>query len=270
MDVSLSGRRVFFVFLTILLLTQASCGNRYDLSNERGRRARIDDANFHLSKGECGAASEAIDPLYNSEYVTDEVRIVKASAVACFAHYNLLKFAANFSGASNYFQALAKSLDNSPGDSARSYMYGAVDVLTKSGVAMDATGRTRAENTYMVFLQFGVISSILRNYGNPDCCNGTQGSDLIYEAVGANPAGEMSDTDACALAASFSAISDSYAKSDFNDVDTKSAVSAFDSLCVAAGIGSCASLNRDRSQCNGTNQNSIKAAAVVSSVNSSW
>ena len=110
MDVSLSGRRVIlFLFLAALAsLTLISCGNRYDLSKESGRRARIDDANFHLSKGECGAASEAIDPLYASTYVDDEIRIVKASATACYAHYSLLKFAGNIAGSSNYLQALVK------------------------------------------------------------------------------------------------------------------------------------------------------------------
>lgn len=269
MDVSLSSRWVLFVLLAFFSLAQSSCGNRYDLSNERGRRSRIDDANFHITKGECSAATEAIDPLYNSPYVNDEVRIVKASATACFAKYNLLKFAGNLASTSNYFQAMAKSLENSAGDGVRSYLYSAVDVLSQNGSAMSAGSRSRAENTYMVFLQFGVISAILRNYGSPDCCSGIQGADLVYSAV-ADPVGEMSNIDACALASAFSFISDSVRNSDLNDSNTQSALASIDGVCTAAGVGACSSLNRDRTLCDGTNANSVKAAQVVTSVNTSW
>ena len=269
MDVSLSGSRVFPVFLILLFCCLAACGDRYDLSTARGQQARIDDANMHLSKGECSAADEAINPLYASPYVTDEVRIIKASAQACFARFNLLKFAANLVGASNYFQALAKSLDNTTGDAARQWMYNAMDVLMQGGNATGAGQRTTAANSFMVFLQFGVISSIIRNYGSPDCCSGAKGANLVYDTLG-SPAGEMSDRDACALSAAFSIISDSFGNADLTDKDSQSAVTALNSVCTAAGLSSCAALNRDRTTCDGVNQNSVNAEAVVNGVNAAW
>ena len=266
MDVSLF-RRPFAVALIALSLL-SSCGDRYNLANESGRKARIDDANFHLSRGECGAADEAINPLYASPYVTSEVRILKASALACFAKFNLLAFIANMVGASNYFEALAKALDNISGDAARQHLFNAVDILTQNGTVMSAGSRAREENSYMVFLQFGVISAIIRNYGSPNS-TGAQGTNLVYSTA-SNPANEMSDVDACALAAAFSHISDSFVGSDITDSSSKSAIGAFESVCTSAGLSSCSALSRDRSQCDGTNQNSVNAQSVVTSVNTAW
>lgn len=261
MDVSLSGRRVFYlVALSAILI---SCGDRYDLSTARGRQSRIDDANFHLSRGECSAADEAINPLYASPYVTAEVRLVKASAQACFAHYNLLTFATNIVGASNYFKALALSLDNKANDNARSWLYAATDVITQGTVARAADQRTTAENSYMIFLQFGVISSILRNYGAPDS-NGNKTTALSY------PGGNMSNVDACALSASFSFISDSFVHADLSDTDSKSLNSSLNAVCVATGLTSCAALNRDRNVCDGVNAVSVQAGVIATNVSNSW
>lgn len=269
MDVYLSGLRILFLSLALLSSGLVSCGNRYDLSTERGRRSRIDDANFHLSRGQCEAADEAINPLYASAYVDDEVRIVKASATACYARFNVLTLLSSISGSSNYFQALAKALDNTAGDKARTYLYAASDVLTQTTAALDASNRSRSVNGYMVLLQFGVISAIIRTYGTPDT-SGAQGPDLVYEVLGANPPAEMSDLDACALASAFSHISNSFPSSDFSDSDTGSLVDAIDSICVAGGIGSCSTISRDRTSCTGANANSVTAAGVVSGVNAAW
>ncbi len=270
MDVSLSiiWKRVFFI-LTFVSLVLGGCGDRYNLATESGRQARIDDANFHLSKGECGAAHEAINPLYLSPYVNDVVRIIKASAYACEAHFNLLNFMANIAGGSNYFKVFAKSLDSIAGDHARTSLYNAVDIITQSGSSLGAGSRSSSMNTFMVFLQFGVLSAIQRNYGAPST-DGSQGTDLIYEALGANPAGEMTDLDACAMAAAFSHISDSFLASGLSDSDSKSATSALNSVCTGAGLSSCTAINRDRASCNGTNSNSVTAAAVVAGVNAEW
>lgn len=268
MDVSLSGSRFLFGLITALSLTSVSCGNRHDLSTERGRRARIDDANIHLSRGECSAAAEAIDPLYGSVHETDEVRIVKASTYACFAHYNMLTFISNLSSESNYFKAVAKSIDNSPGDSARYRMYQAVDVLTRTNSVMSAGDRTKQENNYMVFLQLGVIGVLLRNYGSPGS-DGSQGQNLIYDDA-ANPAGEMSNEDACALGAAYSHISDSFRYSDLSDDTTESMVNSMNSACTAMGLASCAHLERGRLACDGTNQASTRAESLIGGVNTSW
>lgn len=248
-----------------------ACGNRFDLATDRGRQARIDDANFHLSNGECSAAHAAIDPVYSSPQVDDEVRIVKASAYACDGGFSLLTVAANLSGTSNYFKALAKSMDNTAGDSKRSAMYNAIDVLTESGSKLNATQRTARVNTYMVFLQMGSIGVILRNYGAP-AADGTQGTAISYVANGADGVGEMTTLDACALTAAFANISDSYSRSTLSDGDTAAVNNSLNASCVAAGLASCAVANKDRTLCTGAgaDPNSAAAANVVTQVDSGW
>ena len=267
MDVSLSWIRALLVLS--LCLSLFGCGDRYDLSTARGQQARIDDANMHLSRSECAEANDSIDPLYNSTFVTDQVRIIKASAQACYAGYSLLRFASGIIGSSNAFQSLAKSLDNVPNDSGRQWMYRAADVLTHAGSAMQAGQRTTAENSYMVFVQLGLISAVIRNYGSPDPSSGAQGADLVYSAT-SSPAGEMTDVDACALSASFSILVDSYSSSDLTDNDSATLVNSMNSVCTSAGLSSCAALNRDRTKCDGTNQDSVNAQGVVTGVNSAW
>jgi len=259
--------KVVWVFLCLIFV---GCGNRFDLSTERGRQARIDDANYHLSYGQCAAAHEAIDPLYNSDQVNDEVRLVKASAFACQATFNFLTLVGNIAGTSDFFAAIAKSLANTANDSARSYMYSAVDALTLSGTRMNAVNRPKAVNDYMVFLQMGVIGTILRNYGNPSS-SGAKGQALVYDGAGGSPANEMADVDACALAAAFSHFSDSYSNSNLNDGDTSSFSSRVNTICTTAGLASCASINRNRSACDGgNNADSVIADSVVDGVNASW
>jgi hypothetical protein len=266
MDVSLSGLRVSVSILGLLaLLVLVSCGNRYDLSTERGRRARIDDANFHLSHGECSAAAEAIDPLYSSIYVTDEVRIIKASTYACEAHFNLLTFISNLSSESNFLKAMAKSLDTVAGDGARDNMYRAVDVLTQGSSTLLASARSARENTFMVFVQFGVISTILRNYGAP-ASSGSQVTDLSY--LSAPKA--MTNVDACALAAAFSHISDSFSNSDLSDGTSSAAVASMEAVCTGATLPSCSSINKVRAACDGLNAASLAADLLVGGVNTNW
>jgi hypothetical protein len=270
MDVSLWNSRLLIISLLGLigLLSLSACGNRFDLSTERGRQSRIDEANFHLSRGECAQALEAINHVFYSSHVTEEVRLVKASAHACAGTYNMLALIANLSGASNYFSTLAKSLSNIAGDGAPNSFYIAVDTLTQDGAVLDASQRSKQLNTYMVFLQLGVVGSILRNYGDPDS-SGAQGTDLIYN-TGGSPAGEMSDVDACALVAALSAFSDSFTYSSLTDADTAAVNNQVNALCVSAGVGSCSSLNRSRTACDGTNAASVAAQAVVGGINSAW
>lgn len=268
MDVSLWLARGICSALVLAGITLSACGNRFDLSTERGRRARMDDANFHLSRGSCDEALAAILPVYTSPAVDDEVRLVTASAYACKGTFNLLTLVGNLTNASNFFQVLAKSLANKPNDGARSAMYSAIDVLTLSGSANAASQRSRAVNSYMVFLQLATVGTIIRNYGSP-ATDGSQGSNLVY-TTGGNPAGEMSNVDACALSAGLASIVDSYRNSNLADDDTKAVANALEGVCTSAGLASCASLNMNRTACDGTNADSVSAAAVVAGVNAGW
>lgn len=263
MDVSLWKTR--FLFCLFLLFSLVSCGNRFDLSTERGRQARIDDANFYLSQGLCQSAIDTISPLYASSYADEEVRLIMASAYACQGGFNLLTIAGNLESISNVFSTIAKSMTNVNADGKLSAMYKAVDVLLESGAKMNAVQRSTSVNNYMAFIQLGVVGAILRNYGDP-ASDGSQGTDLVYETAGANPAGEMSNEDACALSAALAIFTDSFGNSSLTDANIGSVNTSLNGICG----GTCASANKDRSTCDGTNADSTTAEAIVSGVNAAW
>jgi len=269
MDVSPWISRLVCYGMLLSLTLVFGCGNRFDLSKERGRRARIDEANFFLSKGNCTAAIEAIDPLYHSPHVDDEVRIIKASAHACAGTFNLFNVLSSIGGGSNnIFSTAAKSLSNTQGDGARAALYQAVDALTRNGVLLEASARSTSVNNYMVFIQFGVISAILRNYGNP-LADGSKVVPLVY-TTGSNPPGEMSDLDACALAAGISMLSNSFSHSSLSDSGVSSAVTSINNFCVSIGLSSCSDISKTRTDCDGTNAASVTAQSVVAGVDGAW
>lgn len=263
-----------FRFITALLfgliglLSLSACGNRFDLSTERGRQSRIDEANFYLSYGNCAGAIEAINHVYNSVHATEEVRLIKASAHACAGTFNLLTLLSSLDGATDYYAAVAKALKNSSTDGAVGAMFTASDVLTENGSKMNASARSISVNNYMVFIQLGIVGTILRKYGAPTS-TGAQTTDLVY-TTGGNPAGEMDNADACALGAALSTFSDSITNSSISDGATLSFNTRLNSLCVAAGLASCSVVSKDRGACDGTNAASVAAENIVAELNTSW
>lgn len=270
MDVRLSYFKFLNFFLIFSFLSfSISCGSQMNTDTAHGRQARIDEANFQLSNGQCQAALDAIGPLYNSKYITDEIRIIMASSYACFAGFNLLAMVTNMAGASSYFAALAKTMPNSIGDGKITNMYKAIDVLTNGNTVLTAAPRSKSINTYMIFLQFALVGEILNGYGLANAA-GAKTVALSYS----NPrvAANMSNLDACALSAAMSAIVDSYIYSNLVDPDTAAAKNALNNACVTAGYASCTIVGQDRTACTGLagDTPSIRAVNVVGAINGVW
>ena len=110
---------------------------------------------------------------------------------------------------------------------------------------------------------------MLKKYGFPGK-SGQQEAALVYESAGANPAGEMSDVDACALTTAFSIYYNSFMHSNLEDRHIYAVNEYLDKRCQEAGFQSCAEIDLDRRQCDGTNSNRDIAAAMVEIVNPSW
>jgi len=256
------------LFGLIGLLSLSACGNRFDLSTERGRQSRIDEANFYLSYGNCAGALEAINHVYESSHVNEDVRLIKASAHACAGTFNLLTLLSSLDGATDYYAAVAKAHKNSSSDGAVGAMFIASNVLTENNTKMNASQRTISVNNYIIFIQLGIVGTILRKYGAPTS-TGAQTIDLVY-TTGGNPPGEMDNTDACALGAALSTFSDSMTNASISDASTLSFNTSLNTLCVAAGLSSCAVANRDRGACDGSNAASIVAESIVTQINASW
>ena len=257
---------IVLIVLSALFLSQAGCGNRFDINTERGREAAMDQANTHLSNGECQAAIDAITPLYISSYVDDDVRLIRAAGDACFSNFSMLSLLANMGDKANLYEALAKTMQNTLGDGKIAALYRAVDILTIDGTAMAAIQRSKKVNDFMVFLQLGVMGAVQDAYGL-GTSEGVQTAAFNYLAAGA---GTLSNVDGCAFAAAVSFISDSFNNSNLaaND-DAVRAIASLNSVCLAAGT-TCANINRVRTLCEGTNAASITADSIVDQVNTAW
>lgn len=265
MEVRLS--RIFWIILCLSI--SVSCGKKMDIETEYGRQARVDETNSLLSQGYCQLAQDTIKPLYESVYNNSEATILMAATYACFASFDFLTLANNLATVTNKFQAISKTMPSSSSSDARiNYMYSAVDVLTANRTLLSATSRDTSVNAYMLFLQLGLMGSIMSGYGAPSTTTGAQVSNLTYSNPRAG--GEMSNVDACALAAAVSTIVDCSSAVTGNS-DITSALSSLTTACTNAGFA-CTAISQDRTSCTGVaaETNSVRASAIVGAINTSW
>lgn len=270
MDVRLKQYKSFCWLWIVIFLSVVSCGKQLDIDTQHGRDARIDEANQLLSKGYCQLALDTIKPLYDSVFNSEESTVITAAAYACFAGFNFITLADNISSAASKYKALAKSMPaSSSGDGKIAYMYQALDALTQGNSLLSNTQRTTTVNSYMVFLQLATIGVIMSSYAAPNTTDGTKTGTLVYS----NPrvSGEMTNLDACAVAAGISAIMDSSSAVTGN-TDISSVTASFTTACTAAGYTSCTGISRDRTACNGVaaQSASVVASAIITAINSAW
>lgn len=261
--------RIFFA--VCLLISGTSCGDRFAVDTERGRQAAVDEANFQLSHGNCAAAQAAIDPVYNSPYVNEDIVLIKAAAHACAGGFNLIQIADKLSEIANVYGAMALSMPNALGDGRITAMYTAMDVLTANGTLINATQRSQKRNNYMVFIQMGIMGAIMKAYGDANPTSGSQISNMLYSNPRAG--GDMANIDACALTAAVSVLVDSFSYSSLSgDPQVVSAKNSLNATCALAGFPTCDLLNKDRSACTGAGGNapSIAAVALVGGINGAW
>lgn len=257
------------ILLSVSLITGCGTSEKFNVDTERGRQARIDEANYRLSISDCNAAQDAIDPLYNDiDLVNEEIRIIKASTFACKAGFQTLRLLSNFASASDPFGAAALTMNGATNETF-SNLISAADVLDEFGGKSNAGSRGTETNTFMVFLQFAIVGAILAREGSPST-SGAQGEDLSYTAV--TVAGDISSLNACTLAAAFPIMIDSFNHTNLGgDADTSSAINTVESACVTAGLTSCTQLSNDRTACTGEGSAAdINAAAIVAGINLAW
>ena len=255
------------IFIFAGMVALSGCGNRFDLNSEHGRQAAIDEANLYLSTGNCQSALEAINPLYLSNHVNDEIRIIRASADACFSGFQMIPLLVNIGDKPNYFEAITKTMNNvAAGDGKIAALYRATDIVTSNGVALSAAQRSRTLNDFMVFLQIAVMGAIQDQYGSGSS-EGVQGATFNYLVAGA---GTLSDVDGCAYGAAIGFVADSFSNSNLgSNAEANTALTQLNALCVAAGT-TCAVINKDRTLCNGVNAASVAADALVDQANTAW
>ena len=260
--------RAIFPILLMSVFLFSACGNRFDLSTERGRQARIDEANLALSIGECQSAIDAINPLFNSEFVNGEIRVVKASAEACFAGFDTLALLTNMPTSTNIYVAMAKSVNAVQDDGKVEALYRAVDILTQNGSALGADIRETTENNLMFFLSLGVMGAIISGYGQA-ASDGVQV--ITIEYIPGGGAGTFSNIDACGFAAAHSHLSNSFYFSALaENADVAEAFDTIDDACALTRVATCKGLTRIRTDCDGANARSLQANILIGAVDAVW
>jgi hypothetical protein len=187
------GSKFALATLSFLLLFSGCGASSPDASTELGKRQIIDQANKALTTLDCATALDLLLPVYNSNNTDNEIRMMTASAYACWANINYFKvmgdMAVNSSALSSGFFAYASKLFPSTigADHVAEGSLLSQDALMatiKSGVPILPSGainlgsynegsiysydRTDDSNLYLLFTSLAGIGSLQNRYGNPD------------------------------------------------------------------------------------------------------
>ena len=181
-----------------------------DGSTQEGKAAVLDAVHSALTNGNCSKAISLIEPVYNSVYSDNEVRLARASAFACAAGVdNFFQLAANMAtnpyqstpGQGSFLFRTAAKLFNLPGLSFTDYddrlatAQQAMEALTtviREGVFVRgsnayltttpntgsylATDRTDDSNLYMMMVSLSAMGAVGNRYGNPYTTNFKKGN----------------------------------------------------------------------------------------------
>jgi hypothetical protein len=177
------------------MLALTGCGApNPDGSSETGKRQIIDQANKALTDADCATALELLLPVYNSVDSDNEIRMMTASAYACWANINYFKLIGDMVsnvttlGGSGFWTFSSSLFPSTIGkDHVAEGALLSQDALLatlKSGIpilpsgAINAGGynegsvytfdRTDDSNLYLIFTSLAGIGSLQNRYGNPD------------------------------------------------------------------------------------------------------
>ena len=232
------------------------CGYR-DISTENGRLSLIQQANLFLNSANCGQARDTIQPLYQSQYVNNEVRLVYASAYACSASFSFTGLVSNLKGSStSIFSSLVAAMYSNGNDShLLNYQSAATLVASTTAVAgsLNAADRPSDANVYMIFMQLGILSSVISTLGVASQSTGQK----TVAITGLGTAAQQ-----CAVQSAIAIVSDSISSVGSTGVFS-SLSSSFTSLCAGGVCG-----NKDPSVCTAGVQ--AWGAALIAAVDTLW
>jgi hypothetical protein len=165
-----------------------------DASTELGKRQLIDQANKALTTSDCSTALQILLPIYQSANTDNEVRLLTASAYACWANVNYFKLIGDIvsnSGtlAGSGFWSFASSLFPSTAgqdhvaegavlaqDALLASLVPGIPILPSGAInygsynvgSIYPSDRTDDSNLYLIFTAMAGIGSFQNRYGNPD------------------------------------------------------------------------------------------------------
>lgn len=256
---------LFFFRSTLVLIFSIfflSCGTGYkDLSTENGRKALMEQANNYLTGGQCTAAIEVLKPLYESQYVNTEVRLIYASAHACVAGFNfpsLITGLTSINGSDIWSPLIKTNYNSARSDNHLYYLKKAASILRETAStsgSFRASDRPSDVNLYMVFIQAEIISKtiLLPDMGNADPTTGKQQATII---------GKGDNEDKCYIVAAFATIADS-----LTQVSTGTAINSVSSSITNACGGACPT-NKDPSVCTVVEQ--AQGDILLTAIDGQW
>ena len=210
-----------FLFSFLVLTTVSCSAPNFDITTLQGRRAIINEVHKRLSSGLCDSAIDLIEPLYNSAYSDNEIRLVRASAHGCRAGINyfdllneLLQNSGSLTVNGGLWTFLTEYFYNSTQtvleDRYRSGWFGtdALMAILNSGVVIPTAyqinastnnkgsilveHRTNESNLYLIFISMAVVGATQGRYGDPDTTTYQKNADLSWIST------SLMDTEGCA------------------------------------------------------------------------
>lgn len=175
--------------LVIATLALSCAPPAFDVSSSLGRRAIVDETYRLIKNGRCDLAIDRIEPLYNSTYSDNGIRMARASAHACLAGVSFFDLisalvAANIGGSiNNLWPVLSEQFPSNVSDTKTESSWEAGDAL----MAMLSPGKTLASsyqinagthnegstrvtdrviyaNTFLIFTSMSTIGTLLKRY----------------------------------------------------------------------------------------------------------
>jgi len=202
--------RLRVAFCALALLVLSSCGSALmDGSTPESKQAVLDAVNIALSTGQCAKAISIIEPVYNSKYSDNDIRLSRATAQVCAAHLdffsllgNIAENASDLTGGlfwnllTQLFPSNVQTIDPTDRvlEGAENSMDALMSIINVGQVLVptyevDATGfnpisliysdRSNDANAYMTFVSMAAIGSFQSRYGAPDSTNNYKRTKLL-------------------------------------------------------------------------------------------
>lgn len=178
---------------SLLAILSGCGGSSSDGSTELGKRQIIDQANQALTTSDCATALDLLLPVYNSANSDNEIRMMTASAYACWANINYFKvmgdMVTNASALTSGFFTYASTLFPSTigadhvaegallsQDALMATLKSGIPILPSGGINLGSYNvgsiypydRTDDSNLYLLFTSLAGIGSLQNRYGNPN------------------------------------------------------------------------------------------------------
>lgn len=202
-----AGKFAALSALALVITVASGCSAAsYDTDAGADKAAILEQVHNYLTEGKCGDAITAIDPLYESKQVDNDVRMARASAYACAAGLpnffaklgELLLNAENLIGP-GFWNAMTEMFYNSNQDSLDSRItagaksteallaaledgkvvaYGNYLDDDRNPRSLLHSDRTADSNAYLMFVSMAMIGNMQSRYGAPDSSTFARGQTM--------------------------------------------------------------------------------------------